>query len=300
MKNKSRFLGVIILVSGIFGYSLVSAQEEQGQEPLGKKWKIPDWLKRTSYGVVMETEQAPRIYVETVQPLYQSPDKIDTFFTHGRISHQDYRGTYSLGLGYRRLMFKDNLLAGINTFFDYQDLHQHYRQGAGLELITKLAEFRTNSYFGLSSKRTVESSAGSETYERVLNGGDVEVGTPLPYLPWCKIFASFYSYDYRKIDKDMSGWKLRGELKPFKFFVVNLETYDDNKGDREYTVDSRFNLVFDNFTPKSIISALKAAKEPYPDVDLAERTLDRVERNFTIQLEKWRETAGMTIEVGRS
>lgn len=44
---------------------------------------------------------------------------------------------------------------------------------------------------------------------------------------------------------------------------------------------------------------MKASKQTFADVDLKEMTLDRVERNFNIQLEKWVETAGMTIEIGR-
>lgn len=264
----------------------------------GNDSNIPDWLKRTNYGVIIETDQKPRIYLETVQPLYQSFDQEHTFFTHDRISIQDERGTYSVGLGYRRLLMNDRLLGGINTFFDYQDLHSHYRQGVGLELISEILEFRMNSYFRLSPKRAVESTSSSTTYERVANGGDVELGAPIPYLPWIKIFGSFYHYNFRKF-KDMNGWKARSEIKPFKFITINLETYDDNKGDQEYRMDGRFNLAFDDFTPKSILSAFKLAKEPFPTVDLTERTLDRVERNFNIQVEKWIESAGMSIEIGR-
>lgn len=259
---------------------------------------IPDWVKRTSYGIYFGTGQKPRIYLETVQPLYQSFEQVDTFFTHNRVSIQDERGTYSAGLGYRRLMFDENLLAGINSFFDYQDLHQHYRQGVGIEAITKYLEFRANSYFGLSSKRLIEETSTSKTFEKAATGGDVELGGPIPYLPWLKVFGSYYRYDFRKF-KDMQGWKARGEIKPFKFITFNLETYDDNKGDQEYRMDTRFNLAFDNFTPKSILAAFKSEKEPYPDVDLKKRALDRVERNFIIQVEKWVETGGMSLEIGR-
>jgi hypothetical protein len=264
------------------------------------EFEIPEWLKRTSYGVVIESDQHPRIYLETVQPLYQSLDKIDTCFTHGRISIQNERGTYSLGLGYRRLLYDENLLAGINTFFDYQDLHQHYRQGLGLELISKRLELRTNAYFALSGRRLVEEDASSFIYERAVNGGDVEIGGPVPYLPWLKIFANYYQYDFKKFN-NMKGWKLRGELKPFKFITLNLETYDDNKGEREYRMDGRLTLMFDDFTPRSILSAFNFSQKPYPDVDLKERNLDRVERNFNIQVEKWSETktGGFALQIGR-
>lgn len=272
----------------------VTNQEEQGSE---NNSNIPDWLKRINYGIIIETDLKPRIYLETVQPLYQTVDKIHTFFTHDRISIQDERGTYSVGFGYRRLMFNDNLLAGINNFFDFQDLHKHYRTGLGLEAITKYLEFRTNSYFALSPKRLVEEDSVSKTYEKAVSGGDVELGGPLPYLPWFKFFGSYYRYDYRKF-KDKRGWKLRGELKPLKFITLNLETYDDNKGKQAYRMDARFNLSFDSFTLKSILSAFGLNKEPFPEVDLKERTLDRVERNFNIEVEKYREAGGAVLEVG--
>ena len=283
---------------------LAQISQEPISKPLDKPTtyiesnNIPDWLKRTSYGISIETDQKPRIYLETVQPLYQSLDKVDTFFTHDRISIQDERGTYSAGFGYRRLMLNDNLLAGINNFFDFQDLHKHYRTGVGLEAITKKLELRVNSYFALSPKRTVEETTTSKIYEKAVNGGDIELGGPIPYLPWLKLFGSYYRYDFRRF-KDMAGWKARGEIKPLKCITINLETYDDNKGEQEYRMDTRFNLAFDDFNFKNILSAFQLAKEPYPDVDLKERTLDRVERNFNIQVEKWIESSGFVIEIGR-
>ncbi|MCM8789453.1 MAG: inverse autotransporter beta domain-containing protein [Candidatus Omnitrophica bacterium] len=267
------------------------------KKDINLEWYVPDWLKRINYGVYLETDQKPRIYLETVQPLYQTLDKTHTIFIHDRISIQDERGTYSAGLGYRQLLFNEQLLAGINTFFDFQDLHKHYRTGLGLEALTKYLEGRINSYFALSPKRLVEEDSVSKIYEKAVNGGDVELGGPIPYLPWLKVFGSYYRYDYRKF-KDKQGWKLRSELKPFKFITVNLETYDDNKGKHEYLMDTRFNLAFDSLSPKTILSAFGLNKEPFPDVDLKERTLDRVERNFNIEVEKWRETGGATFEVG--
>lgn len=257
---------------------------------------LPDWLKRTNYAVSVETDQKPRVYFETVQPLYQSDDQVDTVFTHDRISLQDERGTYSAGVGYRRL-FNEDFLGGINTFFDYQDLHRHYRQGIGLEALTKTIEVRANSYFGLSSKRLVDDT--TNTYEKAASGGDIEVGIPVPYLPWVKVYGSYYRYFFQH-SSDMSGWQERLEFSPYKFTTINFITYDDNKGSREYRMDGRINLAFDSFAPKSMLSAFKVSDEPMPGVDLKQKTLARVERNFNIVVEKWAVTpGGLTIEIGR-
>ena len=115
-KRKILFLAVLFALVCL-GSSLLGAEEKKAEEPASK---IPEWLKRTNYSVYIENGQKPRVYFETVQPLYQSFDKVDTIFTHDRISIQEERGTYSAGIGYRRLLFDDNLMAGINTFFDYQ------------------------------------------------------------------------------------------------------------------------------------------------------------------------------------
>jgi len=176
-------------------------------------------------------------------------------------------------------------------------MHQHYRQGIGLELIGKLLEFRANSYIRLSPKRTIEEIGGKLIQEQVADGFDTEIGGPIPYLPWLKIFGSYYRYDFRKFS-DMLGWKVRGEIKPFDFLTFNLETYDDNKGEQEYSMDTRFNLAVHDFTLKSILSAFKLSKEPYPALDLTKRTLDRVERNFKIIVEKWAQAGGV-VEIKR-
>lgn len=289
---RKKLLILIMVISIIFTPLFLFAEEEKDPS-----FDLPGWLKRLDYGIFVEDDQKPRIYIETVQPLYQSPDQIDTFFTHDRISIQDERGTYSLGIGYRRLI-NDNLLFGTNHFFDYQDLRRHYRSGLGFELLSKKWEARVNNYFGLSPKRIVEElTSTSATYEKAIDGFDVELGGPIPYLPWCKIFASYYFYDFKKAS-DMEGYKIRSEIKPFKFITINLEAFDDNKGDLDYRLDTRFSLAFDDFSSKSIASAFKLAKEPYPDIDLKTRRLDRVQRNFNIQVERWNQTAGGTFEVG--
>lgn len=300
------FAGITFFAAQAGGGERPCAFSEESKKPCslsggddsGACCDVPAWLKRTSYGLSIETDQKPRMYLETVQPLYQSEDKVNTVFTHDRISIQDERGTYSGGLGYRRLI-GENLLAGINTFFDYQDLHRHYRQGAGLEFLTQYLELRANAYFALSERRVVKEVGAYREYERAANGGDVEIGGPVPYLPWVKVFGSYYQYDFHKA-KDMEGWKTRTEFKPLRDITINFEVYDDNKGDAEYRMDARYNLAFDICDFKNFLSGFRPASEAFTPADLKKRTLDRVERNFNIQVEEWTENSGgVTIAVGR-
>lgn len=246
------------------------------------------------------TGQSPDYYLETVQPLYQSDDKINTVFTHDRIS--DYNdGTFSTGIGYRRLLFDNNLMAGINTFFDYQDFHEEYRQGVGVEAITKTLEFRSNAYFDLSPKRVISDNIDTTIFEKVVNGGDVEIGAPGPFLPLIKIFGGYERYAYH-YSSDLTGWEERVEFSPFKFSTINFITSEDNKGSTNYQMDGRITLRFETLTLKSLLAMFTVAPTAYPDVDLTTRTLDRVERNFNIQTERWStsKTSGITVEIGRT
>ena len=88
---------------------------------------IPDWLKRVNYGIDIGTDQKPIWYFETVQPLYQSPSRDRTLFIQPRANKQGHDETYNLGLGYRWLTDEENVLLGLNTFYDYTEEHSHYR-----------------------------------------------------------------------------------------------------------------------------------------------------------------------------
>lgn len=260
--------------------------------------KIPDWLKRMEYSVKIETDKQPIFYFQTIQPLYQTEDKINTWFIQPRVSLRGGNLTYNLGLGYRALV-SENILLGANIFGDYQHLHEHGRLGAGFEVLGNILEARLNTYFGVTSKRVVEETPTNIIYERVADGLDFELGTPLPYLPWLKVYGQGFWYDFNK-SSDKKGWKVRLEAKPSDYLTLEFYTWDDNKGKIEMGGRVRVNIPFDSWT--DFKDLFKLAKEPYPSRDLKEYTLIPVERNFDIVVEKWSEnkTTGVTIEIKRA
>ena len=97
----------------------------------------------------------------------------------------------------------------------------------------------------------------------------------------------------------MQGDQWRIELKPSKYLTVDVETFNDNKGGREYRTRIALKFLFDTFSLKTFFADLKVTG-PYPEVNLEERTLDFVERNMNIQLEKWKDVGGFSVEVGRT
>lgn len=294
------FVGQPLLETGETRDSAKQADDQPSQE-------TPEWLKRTSFGAVLESGHDPRLRFETVQPLYQSPDNVDTLFTQGHLSVLGGSEDYSAGLGYRHLLEDSDLMLGINNFFDYKSLHQHYRTGVGLEAISSTLEFRANSYFGLSPDRLVGETDTVRVFERAANGFDLELGGTLPndkesngspsFQQWLKVFGGLYRYDFQN-SKDVSGWKVRTEIKPLPGIRLNLALLSDNYDRHQYQADVRVNLLLDDFRPKSFISAIMSAIDSPVLPSLSTRTLDRVERNFDIKVERWSEGYSPALVVG--
>lgn len=261
---------------------------------------VPDWIKRTNVAIEAGTDIKPAYFVETVQPLLGTQDKETVLFTQGRVSARDYRTTYNLGFGARRI-FSDSLLLGVNTFYDYQDLHQHHRAGVGFEAITDRGlESRLNTYFKVSNMRLVEENAGGENFEEVANGLDWEIGGPLPYFNFLKVYGGGSWYSFERF-ANKYGWKMRAEYNPVKYSRVTFEMFDDNKTNNvDYRVEGAVTLAFTSFRPKDIIHDLKASREAFPKINLRDKVLDRVVRDFDITVIASTKTrAGLTVEGGK-
>lgn len=259
--------------------------------------ELPDWLKRVNFSAEWETKKHPIFYFETVQPFYQSEDKSRTFFYQPRVSISGGDFTYNLGVGYRRLLLDEDFLWGINLFGDYEDLHEHGRVGLGYEVITQSLEARINSYFGVTTKRVVEGDHDAVAiFEEVADGFDYELGSALPYLPWLKLYASGFWYDFNKFDNKV-GWKTRLEAKLSEALVLEFYTWDDNKGSQEFGGKAECRVAFDSFS--DFLEIFKFADEAFPEKDLSEATLIPVERDFDIVVEKFSEDASFTVEIGR-
>jgi adhesin/invasin len=156
----------------------------------------PDWLKRTDISVQGITSGKPTWSIETIQPLYQTPQSLtDTVFFQGRWGRRDGDDTLNLGLGYRRLLDDKSWLLGVNAFYDVTRQDSHRRAGLGLEAIGRYITLRTNYYDGLSGVRTVSSSGGSSTTEKALDGVDYELDTPVPYAPWLRFSATGFRWN---------------------------------------------------------------------------------------------------------
>jgi len=292
-------------------YSLLRAEDKaasldtQNQpSPQGSSLEevtVPDWIKRTSIAVEAGTDSKAKYFLETIQPLFATQDKENVLFTQARISGQDNRTIYNLGVGARRI-FKDAYLLGSNIFYDYQDLHQHHRAGVGLEAISDRGlEGRLNTYLKVSDIRQQNRLPLSQNFEKVANGFDWEIGGPVPYLNALKLYGGGSWYNFERF-RDKYGWKMRAEYSPVKYSRVVFEIRDDNKRKNTgYRVECAMTLAFTSFHPKDILNDLKASKEAFPKINLKDKTLDRVVRDFDITvIETTKQRGGLVVEAGRT
>lgn len=263
----------------------------------------PDWLKRTNFAFEVDSNNRPKYFLETIQPLFGSQNKETVFFNQSRISEKSGRPTYNIGLGLRKIFPKIGLL-GINTFYDYQDWHKHSRGGLGVDLVTDRGiEARVNSYLRISNERLIKEDSVNYYYEKVANGLDGELGLPLPYLPFLKIYGGGYWYNFEHF-KNKYGWQGRLEFTPVKFSRLNLEVYDDTKTKNvNYRLEGAVTLAFTSFSLSDIIKDIKGSRqEAYPKVDLENKVLDRVVRDFDITVITTikSKSTGLTVEGGKS
>ena len=281
---------------------LGSPKEKSKKEDKEESWTVPEWVRRTNFAVQVGTDQKPQYFLETIQPLFGSQNKDVVFFNQTRISSQDARPKYNVGFGLRKI-FADSLLLGVNSFYDYQDLHQHSRGGVGFEAITDRGlEARINTYIRISGERLVGEDGTNQYYEKVANGSDWELGLPLPYIPSVKVYGGGSWYDFEHF-KNKYGWKFRAEFTPIKYSRLNFEIFDDTKrGSTGYKFEGALTFAFTSFSPREIMDDITSAKTAYPKVNLEDRVLDRVVRDFDITVieSTKNKVTGLAVEGGKS
>ena len=176
--------------------------------------------------------------VLVVRPLSDPSNTINTIFTQGSLYFSDEgRKTLNLGLGDRFLTLDNKLLLGGNIFYDHEFPYDHGRTSLGLEAISSVGEINYNKYF----RNTSWKKGKNDNPEKVLDGHDFEIGAPLPYLPWAKIYSRKFYYDAGDGVDDLKGddLKLSAELP----YGIGVEI-----GKRSYSSDGQEDEEFINIT----------------------------------------------------
>lgn len=309
-------IAVLAVGISLFSFSCLLAQENQSdtksilnqatkkitpEKETEDSFEVPEWVRRTNFAIEAGTDIKPKYFMETIQPLFGTQEKETVLFNQTRISSRSGRTIYNSGFGLRRI-FKESYLLGVNTFYDYQDLHQHHRAGLGLEAITDRGlEGRLNTYFGVSTKRLVREDAGGQHFEKVANGLDWEIGGPLPYLSFLKLYGGGYWYSFERFHNKY-GWQMRMEYNPLKYSRLAFIMLNDNKRNSiAYRFEGAMTLAFTSFCPKDILKDIKASKEMFPKINLRDKVLDRVVRDFDITvITSTKDRGGFTVEGGKT
>ena len=99
-------------------------------------------------------------------------------------------------------------MLGANIFYDNEIDYGHTRASFGVEAISSVGSLRANQYYAISGSKDV-----GDSQEKALDGSDIEVGAPLPYLPWTNLY--FRTFEWQGVDgvADLKGDEMSLEAK---------------------------------------------------------------------------------------
>ena len=220
-----------------------------------------------------------RYSIFTVQPLYENLSAGRVTFFQGSIIALDDDDTLNLGLGQRWLLNDGKAIAGLNIFYDNEWDVGHERMSIGGELLTSVGDIRVNSYKALTNGKTNDD--GNE--EKALDGMDMELALPLPYLPSTRIHAKAFDWEGEDGASDLEGdtISLRAAL-PYGFELeAGTTSYDNSyKQDADF-VSLTFNVA--RFHNQQYVEQPKLISDTaYQLTDVTERRFEKVRRTNTI------------------
>lgn len=258
----------------------------------------PDWAKRIEIEGSFFDRGKGSQSILTVQPLYQSPGKVNTVFVQGSVfrysMYGEYRITGNLGLGYRRLFADNTVMAGVNAFIDDEFTNNHRRDSIGGEIKWGPLDFGTNLYRALSGERQVGTSI-----EQALNGWDAEIGSQIPYLPWAEAFVQHYYWQKHVAAQNVQGNRYSADFALHPNVTLEIGRSDDNFQDldnkhQDYLV-VRFHLA--SLSRPTLTTGPVISDAVFEARDLGDHTLDKVRRENRIIVER-RTTGGVIVGRG--
>jgi adhesin/invasin len=233
-----------------------------------------------------------RFSIFTVQPLYDNPEAGRATFFQGSVIATDDDDTINLGLGQRWMLNDGKVIAGLNLFYDNEWDAGHERMGVGGEVLTSVGDFRVNSYTALSDTETV-----NDAEETALDGMDMELALPLPYLPNTRVHAKSFKWDGEKGANDLEGdtISLRSAL-PMGFELeAGSTSYDGNAANDADFVSLSFNVA--RFHQQQYVQQPKlVSSQAYQLTDITDRRFEKVRRSN--QIVKQVRRAGIVVVKG--
>ena len=282
-----------LVASCFFAISLSTGMA--GETPIGNEgWSLGNstaasWLARTDASIYFD-ENVLSGEIETIQPLFMTPDFTHTFFTQGRIARDSDKWTLNAGVGYRYLLPNQKLLLGINSFFDMETRQFHKRASIGVEAIGEQLSLRANVYKGITGWNTLTSNSTTTTDTKPVNGFDISIEGPAPYMPWLRLEANYFQWLPDEA-KDVHGFQgsIKAQLTHSASFKAGY-VHTNNSS----TAFARLTLALGT-PPEHQFTAMDnfISDQAFAPRDLTLLTLAKVERNNEIVLEERTTTTGV-------
>jgi hypothetical protein len=148
----------------------------------------------------------------------------------------------------------------------------------GAELLTSVGDIRINQYTAMSDAESV--NGGEET---ALDGMDMELALPLPYLPNSRMHAKSFKWDGENGADDLEGdtLSLRSAL-PYGFaFEAGTTSYDSSaQGDADF-ISVTFNLA--RFQQQQYVQQpILVSDIAYQLTNISDRRFEKVRRQNVI------------------
>ena len=224
----------------------------------------------------------PSYEITTILPLYEASGR--NTFVQGHLSTQADIEMFNIGLVQRHALYENKLIAGYNFFYDRDLDNSHERFGIGADLLSSLGDVHLNYYDAVTDFVVVN---GKREY--TLDGFDVQIAFPLPYLPTSKLYAEVFSWNGINSSRDLEGETY--SIKSLFPYGMSLEfgktSYDQISRDEEFVTLS-VNLYKFKQNKNSISEELSKMYSSVPyDLrsfsDVGDRKYEKVRREYKIK-----------------
>ena len=272
-------------------------KKEQQVDDFPSYWDAWQWLARVGGSYQWRMPGVNVTSIDTIQPLYITDQTFrHTAFFQFDALLQGSKHTVSGGLGYRVLTPCEWWLVGVNSFFDARVDHAVHRFSVGADIQTPWATLSGNYYRHTTTWIPVAFEDGITTEQRAVDGGDVNLSVPLPYMPWFRVQGSYFRWNffdeaarngYRVIGNidvagplSVSGGTIRDDVKVNNFVQVALR------------LGNPIRIMYSIFKNKGF------TKEAFPKRNMRRYLLEPVNREKMVVYDK-EQTGSNGINIGR-
>jgi len=184
------FIKLLILILSFSTISLADVSEIKDRFFSSIETFLDGKFEHTDFTIKSTEETKPEISIETLKPITDTDYGL-TFFQGSLFIHDGTRETINLGLGKRFFSDDDNIMYGLNAFYDHEFDYNHSRTSLGAEIKSSYLELNHNQYFSNSNSKTGKNGKSEEA----VDGYDLELGAQVPFIPTATFYTQIFEFD---------------------------------------------------------------------------------------------------------